>query len=45
MTFYEKKSLHYCITHYLALHEKNVILQLHYNYTLPLPQAWSPLMS
>ena len=34
-----------CITHYLALHGKNVILQLHYNYTLPLPQAWSPLMS
>ena len=27
------------ITHYLALHGKNVILQLHYNYTLPLPQA------
>jgi hypothetical protein len=27
-----------CITHYLTLHGKNVILQLHYNYTLP--QAW-----
>jgi hypothetical protein len=28
-----------CITHYLALHGKNVILQLHYNYTLPLPPS------
>ena len=26
-----------CITHYLALHGKNVILQLHYNYTTITP--------